>query len=173
MGEEHSETKHEDKQRPRGPEGQRPLLPTKPSLDLSRAKTTPEKAVTSPKTSPLSPREEPSVDQRGLPAAQPIIQEEGSAERRSPPASAQHGVEAADPASQGEEKGRNGVPHTRKSNSFDIGMERDSPYDLERSSDRRFPVKKPCFPQYRNRSLDCPAGTRCYESPQLDNRDVL
>ncbi|XP_027138983.1 capping protein, Arp2/3 and myosin-I linker protein 3 isoform X1 [Larimichthys crocea] len=173
MGEEHSETKHEDKQRPRGPEGQRPLLLTKPSLDLSRAKTTPEKAVTSPKTSPLSPREEPSVDQRGLPAAQPIIQEEGSAERRSPPASAQHGVETADPASQGEEKGRNGVPHTRKSNSFDIGMERDSPYDLERSSDRRFPVKKPCFPQYRNRSLDCPAGTRCYESPQLDNRDVL
>uniref|UniRef100_A0A3Q3WH06 Uncharacterized protein n=1 Tax=Mola mola TaxID=94237 RepID=A0A3Q3WH06_MOLML len=34
-----------------------------------------------------------------------------------------------------------------------------SPYDLERSSDRRLAVKKPCFPQYRNRSLDCPAGT--------------
>lgn len=44
---------------------------------------------------------------------------------------------------------------------FPSGMERDSPYDLERSSDRRLPVKKPCFPQYRNRSLDCPAGTRC------------
>ncbi|KAG8013889.1 Capping protein, partial [Nibea albiflora] len=141
MVEEHGETKPEDKQRARGPEGQRPLLPNKPSLDLSRDKTTPEKAVTSPRTSPLSPREEPSTDQRSLPAAQPIIQKEGSAERRSPPASAQHGVEAADPASQ--------------------GMERDSPYDLERSSDRRFPVKKPCFPQYRNRSLDCPAGTRC------------
>lgn len=44
---------------------------------------------------------------------------------------------------------------------FPSGMERDSPYDLERSSDRRLLVKKPCFPQYRNRSLDCPAGTRC------------
>lgn len=44
---------------------------------------------------------------------------------------------------------------------FPSGMERDSPYDLERSSDRRLPVKKPRFPQYRNRSLDCPAGTRC------------
>uniref|UniRef100_A0A673AG59 Capping protein regulator and myosin 1 linker 3 n=1 Tax=Sphaeramia orbicularis TaxID=375764 RepID=A0A673AG59_9TELE len=41
------------------------------------------------------------------------------------------------------------------------GMELDRPYDLERSSDRRFPVKKPCFPQYRNKSLDYPAGTRC------------
>lgn len=44
---------------------------------------------------------------------------------------------------------------------FPSGMEPDTPYDLERSSDRRFPLKKPCFPQYRNRSLDCPAGTRC------------
>uniref|UniRef100_A0A3P9QFH8 Capping protein regulator and myosin 1 linker 3 n=1 Tax=Poecilia reticulata TaxID=8081 RepID=A0A3P9QFH8_POERE len=38
------------------------------------------------------------------------------------------------------------------------GMERDKPCDLERPSDRRFPVKKPTFPQYRNRSLDFPAG---------------
>uniref|UniRef100_A0A3B4GRY0 Leucine-rich repeat-containing protein 16B-like n=1 Tax=Pundamilia nyererei TaxID=303518 RepID=A0A3B4GRY0_9CICH len=36
------------------------------------------------------------------------------------------------------------------------GMERDVPYDLERSSDRRFLVKKPYFPQCRNRSLDYP-----------------
>ncbi|XP_074506411.1 capping protein, Arp2/3 and myosin-I linker protein 3 isoform X2 [Sebastes fasciatus] len=166
--------KHEEKQRARGPEGQRPLLPNKPSLDLLRDKNSPEKAMTSPKTSPVSPGEEPTNDQRSLPPAQPIIEEEGTAE--SPPASAQPGIEAADPASQDEE-GRNGFPtasrHTRKSNSFDIGMERDSPYDLERSSDRRFPVKKPRFPQYRNRSLDCPAGTRCYESPQLGNRDAL
>lgn len=41
------------------------------------------------------------------------------------------------------------------------GMERDVPYDLERSSDRRFLVKKPYFPQCRNRSLDYPAGTGC------------
>uniref|UniRef100_A0A3Q2DWB2 Capping protein regulator and myosin 1 linker 3 n=1 Tax=Cyprinodon variegatus TaxID=28743 RepID=A0A3Q2DWB2_CYPVA len=41
------------------------------------------------------------------------------------------------------------------------GMERDIPYDLERSSDRRFPVNKTTFPQYRNRSLDCSTGTGC------------
>uniref|UniRef100_A0A3Q3SD58 Capping protein regulator and myosin 1 linker 3 n=1 Tax=Mastacembelus armatus TaxID=205130 RepID=A0A3Q3SD58_9TELE len=44
---------------------------------------------------------------------------------------------------------------------FPPGMGRDTPYDLEKSSDRRFPVKKPCFPQCRNRSLDYPAGTSC------------
>ncbi|XP_044074734.1 capping protein, Arp2/3 and myosin-I linker protein 3 isoform X1 [Siniperca chuatsi] len=165
-----SERKREEKQRVRGPEGQRPLIPNKPSLDLSRDKTSPEKAKT-------SPGEEPTNDQRSLPPAPPIILEEGATERKSPPASAKPGIEAADPVSQDEEEGRNGFPatsrHTRKSNSFDIGMERDSPYDLERSSDRRFPVKKPYFPQYRNRSLDYPAGTRCCESPQLGNRDAL
>ncbi|GAA6222383.1 capping protein, Arp2/3 and myosin-I linker protein 3 [Lates japonicus] len=168
----------EEKQRARGPEGQRPLIPSKPSLDLSRDKTSPENTRTPPKTSPVSPGEEPTSDQRSLPPAQPISQDEGNTERKSPPASAKSGMEAADPAiSQDEEDGRNGFPatshHTMKSNSFDIGMERDSPYDLERSSDCRFPVKKPCFPQYRNRSLDYPAGTRCYDSPQLGNRDAL
>ncbi|XP_063741232.1 capping protein, Arp2/3 and myosin-I linker protein 3 isoform X2 [Eleginops maclovinus] len=173
--EDQSERKHEEKQRGRGPEGQRPLLPTKPSLDILRDKTSPEKAARSPKSSPASPGEELTNEQRSLPPAQPITEEEGTAERKSPPASAKPGRDAADPASQDEEEGRNGFPaascHTRKSNSFDIGMESDSPYDLERSSDRRFPVKKPCFPQYRNRSLDFPAG--CYESPQLGNRDAL
>lgn len=42
-----------------------------------------------------------------------------------------------------------------------LGMERDIPCDLERSSDRRFHVKKPTFPRYRNRSLDYSAGTGC------------
>ncbi|XP_036940368.1 capping protein, Arp2/3 and myosin-I linker protein 3 isoform X5 [Acanthopagrus latus] len=172
MGEE-DERKHEEKQRARGPEGQRPLIPNKPSLDLPRDKTSPEKAVTSPKSSPLSPA---ANEQRSLPSTQPIIEEEVTERNSPPPASARPGTEAADPASQDDE-GRNGFPaasqHTRKSNSFDIGMEPDTPYDLERSSDRRFPLKKPCFPQYRNRSLDCPAGTRCYESPQLGNRDAL
>ncbi|XP_028448615.1 capping protein, Arp2/3 and myosin-I linker protein 3-like [Perca flavescens] len=175
--EDQSERKHEEKQRARVPEGQRSLLLNKPSLDLSRDKTSPEKAVTSAKTSPVNTGEEPTSDQRSLPPAQPIIEEEGTAENESSPSSAKPGIEAADPVSQDGEEGRNGFTatsrHTRKSNSFDIGMERDSPYDLERSSDCRFPVKKPCFPQYRNRSLDCPAGTRCYESPQLGNRDAL
>ncbi|XP_068557665.1 capping protein, Arp2/3 and myosin-I linker protein 3 isoform X2 [Cebidichthys violaceus] len=175
--EDQSERKHDEKQRARGPEGQRPLLPNKPGLDLSRDDTSLEKqAVASPKTSPESPGEESTDDQRSLPPAQPIIEEEGAAERKSPPASAKPGIEAADPVSQDEE-GHNGFPatlrHTRKSNSFDIGMERDSPYDLERSSDHRFSVKKTRFPQHRNTSLDYPAGTRCYESPQLGNRDVL
>ncbi|XP_049889287.1 capping protein, Arp2/3 and myosin-I linker protein 3 isoform X2 [Epinephelus moara] len=175
--EDQNERKHEEKQRARGPEGQRPLLPNKPDLNLPRDKTSPEKVMTSPKASPISPGEELANEQRTLPPAQPVIPEEETSERESPPASAEPGTEAADPVNQDEEEGRNGFPatsrHTRKSNSFDIGMERDSPYDLERSSDRRFPVKKPCFPQYRNRSLDYPAGTRCYESPQLGNRDAL
>ncbi|KAK1879263.1 Capping protein Arp2/3 and myosin-I linker protein 3, partial [Dissostichus eleginoides] len=159
--EDQSERKHEEKQRGRGPEGQRPLLPTKLSLDILRDTSSPEKAVRSPKSSPISPGEELTNEQRSLPPAQPIIEEDGT----SPPASANPGREAVDPASQDEDEGRNGFPaasrHTRKSNSFDIGMDPDSPYDLERSSDRRFPVKKPSFPQYRNSSLDFPAGTRC------------
>ncbi|XP_041660282.1 capping protein, Arp2/3 and myosin-I linker protein 3 isoform X4 [Cheilinus undulatus] len=156
--EEQSERKREEKQRARGPEGQRPLIPNKPSLDISRDKTSPDKAVTPPKSSPVSPEEKTANEQRGLPAVQPIIEEEGTMERKSPITS-----EAAEDVSPDNGEGRNGFPatsrHTRKSNSFDIGMERDSPYDLERSSDRRFPVKKPLMPQYRNRSLDYPAGT--------------
>ncbi len=136
--EDQSERKREEKQRARGPEGQRPLIPNKvcvqhvkqkvkrrhfvaalmlqtrrcvtqpnavflpqPSLDLSRDKTSPEKAVTSPKTSPVSPGEEPTNDQRSLPPAHPVIQEEETTERKSPPASAKSGMEAADPVSQG------------------------------------------------------------------------
>ncbi|XP_030016801.1 capping protein, Arp2/3 and myosin-I linker protein 3 isoform X4 [Sphaeramia orbicularis] len=172
------EEQSERKQRGRGPEGQHPLITNKANLDLSRDKASPEKVKVSPKSSPASPGEEANGDQRNLALTQPIIQDEGTAERKSPPASANAGSEAADPATSPEEEGdHNGFPasshHTRKSNSFDIGMELDRPYDLERSSDRRFPVKKPCFPQYRNKSLDYPAGTRCYESPQLGNRDVL
>ncbi|XP_068424727.1 capping protein, Arp2/3 and myosin-I linker protein 3 isoform X3 [Clinocottus analis] len=171
--EDQSERRHEEKQRARGPEGQRPLLLGKPGLDLSRDETSPASA----KTSPMSPGEEPTNGQRREPPAQPIIQEEGAAERKSPAPSAALGMDAADPVSQDKEEGYNGVSatsrHTRKSNSFDIGMEQDSPYDLEKSSDCRFPVTKTRFPQYRNRSLDCPAGTRCYESPQLGNRDLL
>uniref|UniRef100_A0A3Q2Y630 Capping protein regulator and myosin 1 linker 3 n=1 Tax=Hippocampus comes TaxID=109280 RepID=A0A3Q2Y630_HIPCM len=42
---------------------------------------------------------------------------------------------------------------------FPSGMERGSHCDLERFSDARLCVKKPSFPQKRNRSLDYPAGT--------------
>ncbi|KAA8587490.1 hypothetical protein FQN60_016352 [Etheostoma spectabile] len=129
--EDQSERKHEEKQRARVPEGQRSLLLKKPSLDLSRDKTSPEKAVTSAKTSPVSPGEELTSDQRSLPPAQPVIEEEGTAENKSSPPSAIPGIEAADPVNQDGEEGRNGFTatsrHTRKSNSFDIGMERDTP----------------------------------------------
>ncbi|XP_030608248.1 capping protein, Arp2/3 and myosin-I linker protein 3 isoform X3 [Archocentrus centrarchus] len=145
------ERKREEKQRGRGPEGERPPIPNKPSLDVSRDKTSPDKA----KTSPVTPGEEQTSDQRCLSPDQPVIEGEGTTERMSPPGSSKPGIEAADPAV---------LSH---------GMERDGPYDLERSSDRRFLVKKPCFPQCRNRSLDYPAGTGCYESPQLGNRDAL
>ncbi|XP_072220346.1 capping protein, Arp2/3 and myosin-I linker protein 3 isoform X3 [Leuresthes tenuis] len=175
--EDQRERMQEERPRGRGPEGQRPLIPRKPSTDLSRDKTSPEKSKTSPKTSSAAP-EHLTNDQRGLPAAQLLSEDEGT-EEKSPTASVRPGVETSDPAviTHDEEGGRNGFRatshHTRKSNSFDIGMEQNIPYDLERSSDRRFPVKTPCIPQYRNRSLDCPAGTRCYESPQLGNRDAL
>lgn len=78
------------------------LLP-QPSLDLSRDKTSPEKVMTSPKISPVSEGEEPIDDQRNLPPAQPIIEEEGTTERNSPLASAKPGIEAADAVSQGDE----------------------------------------------------------------------
>nr|XP_040027129.1 capping protein, Arp2/3 and myosin-I linker protein 3 isoform X4 [Gasterosteus aculeatus aculeatus] len=155
----------EEKPTARGPEGQRPLVPSKPG-HLSRDHTSPEPP---PDTFPVSPGEESSDERRSLPSAPPISQEEGAAERRSPPPSATPWTEAADPFSPDEE-GHNGFPatlrHTRKSNSFDIGTERDSPYDLKTSSDRRIQAR---FPQYRNRSLDCPAGTR--SRPLLTNRN--
>ncbi|XP_069020572.1 capping protein, Arp2/3 and myosin-I linker protein 3 isoform X4 [Embiotoca jacksoni] len=119
-GEGDSEKRREEKPRGRGPEGQRPLIPNKPSLDLSRDKISPEK------TSPVAPGEEQTNDQRSLPPAQPIIEDEGTAERRSPSAAAKPGTEAEDPAliCHDEEGGHNGFPapshHTRKSNSFDI-----------------------------------------------------
>ncbi|KAK2821946.1 hypothetical protein Q5P01_022011 [Channa striata] len=177
-GDDQSERKREEKQRARGPEGQRPLIPRKPSLDLSMDKTSPEDNKSPSETSPVRAGEEPANDQRTLPPTQPKSQDKETAERQGPSASAKLGIDdAAVSFSQDKQEGHNGFPaashHTRKSNSFDIGMEQDSPYDLERSSDRRFPVKKPCFPQYRNRSLDYPVGTRCYDSPQLGNRDAL
>nr|XP_055059079.1 capping protein, Arp2/3 and myosin-I linker protein 3 isoform X2 [Misgurnus anguillicaudatus] len=48
-------------------------------------------------------------------------------------------------------------PHrNRKANSCDTGMEQDIRCDLERSSDRKPPVKKPRLPPKRNKSLDFP-----------------
>lgn len=70
------------------------MLLHQPSLDVSRDKTSPDKA----KTSPVTPAEEQINDQRCLPPGQPIAEGEGSTERMSPLASVKPGMEAADPA---------------------------------------------------------------------------
>ncbi|KAF3858625.1 hypothetical protein F7725_011826, partial [Dissostichus mawsoni] len=155
--EDQSERKHEEKQRGRGPEGQRPLLPTKLSLDILRDTSSPEKAVRSPKSSPISPGEELTNEQRSLPPAQPIIEEDGT----SPPASANPGREQR--ILPMKMKAVMDSPQHASHQEVQLVRHRHGPgqpYDLERSSDRRFPVKKPSFPQYRNSSLDFPAGTR-------------
>nr|XP_057921932.1 capping protein, Arp2/3 and myosin-I linker protein 3 isoform X2 [Doryrhamphus excisus] len=158
--EEQNERKREGKEKARGPEGQRPLIPVKPSLDLSRDKTSPENAKISPKISPVS---------------HDVVTNEKSLSVSAKPEK----DSSTDPAlSEDKNEDRNGFPDvsrgsTRKSNSFDTGMERGSHNDLERFSDPRFPVRKPYFPRHRNRSLDYPAGTRCYEGPHLGNKDAL
>ncbi|XP_061653768.1 capping protein, Arp2/3 and myosin-I linker protein 3 isoform X2 [Phyllopteryx taeniolatus] len=168
---EQNERKREEKERTQGPEGQRPLIPVKPSLDLSSDKTSAETPKTSPKVSPIS--------QEGSEAQSVTPEEVTRREWRSPPAPVKPEIDSAADSvvCEGKNEGRNGFPApsrgTRKSNSFDTGMERGSHCDLERFSDPRLPVKKPYFPQYRNRSLDYPAGTRCSESPHLGNKDAL
>ncbi|XP_028329316.1 capping protein, Arp2/3 and myosin-I linker protein 3 isoform X2 [Gouania willdenowi] len=175
------ERRREEKQRGRGAEGQRPLIPDKPSLELTRDQSSLEETnKTSPKVSPTTPGEERGSGHKSLPVVQFTLEGEEGPERKNQSASAEPGQEGADPGfvTNVEGDARNGFPttshHTRKSNSFDIGMERDSLYNLERSSDCRFPhVHKPCLPQYRHRSLDYPAGNRCYDNPQLGNREAL
>ncbi|KAJ0058973.1 hypothetical protein NL108_003319 [Boleophthalmus pectinirostris] len=154
------EEEHSDrKQRGTGPEGQHSITPNQTILDQSRDKSSSE--MSSSKSSPGSPCEDTVPEHRNL----SYLQEE-RVESRSPPA-----PERVSPGviqEEGEGHSGNPIPFhlTRKSNSFDIGIEQDRPYDLQRSSDLRFPVKKPCLPQYRNRSLDYPPGPRCYDSPQ-------
>ncbi|XP_017276401.1 capping protein, Arp2/3 and myosin-I linker protein 3 isoform X5 [Kryptolebias marmoratus] len=123
-GEDQSEKMQDEKQRGRGPEGQRPLIPKKPSVDLQRDKTSPETTRASPKTSSASPDEQCS-DWRSSP---PVSENKGTNEEGSPSASVKPVTEAAEPViSHGEDGGRNGFPtsshHTRKSNSLDIGSE--------------------------------------------------
>uniref|UniRef100_A0A1A8H636 CARMIL C-terminal domain-containing protein n=1 Tax=Nothobranchius korthausae TaxID=1143690 RepID=A0A1A8H636_9TELE len=119
-GEDQSEKMQEEKQRGRGPRGQHPVIPKKPSIDLQRD-SSPDKTKTSPTTS-ASSEDEQTSNQRSSP---PIAQDKLPNEARSPAAPA---TEAADPViiMHGEDRGRNGYPashHTRKSNSFDIGYE--------------------------------------------------
>lgn len=60
---------------------------SQPSLDLSKDRISPEKVKASRETSPVSPGEEGSTDQRGMPATDSIIHEEETTERESPAAS--------------------------------------------------------------------------------------
>ncbi|XP_061791934.1 capping protein, Arp2/3 and myosin-I linker protein 3 isoform X2 [Nerophis lumbriciformis] len=149
--EEKNERRREDKERPRGPEGQRPLIPAKPSLHLSRDRSSPENIS--------------------------LVGQEGGDALRS---ELVHPEEDSGPdpgLSEDKSEGDNGCPDvsssTRKSNSFDTGMQRGSHNDLERFSDPKSSARKPYFPRYRNRSLDYPAGTECYESPHLGHKDAL
>ncbi|XP_024908137.1 capping protein, Arp2/3 and myosin-I linker protein 3 isoform X4 [Cynoglossus semilaevis] len=157
----------EETQRARGAEGQNLcLFPGQPGLELNtRDRTSLEHSETFHQTLPVCPRDDLTDDLRCLPPGQPITEEERITEE-------EESVTPEGPEAEGtlpEEGGRNGFPGashpTRKSYSLDIGMEGDSSYDLERSSDLRVPLTKPCFPQYRNRSLDFPAGTRCMYLP--------
>ncbi|XP_057712862.1 capping protein, Arp2/3 and myosin-I linker protein 3 isoform X1 [Corythoichthys intestinalis] len=170
--EEQNERKREDKDRTRGPEGQRPLIPVKPNLDLTRDKTSLEPPKISPKISPIS--QEGTDAQRCAPLAESVSHEEvTSKEWRSPPAIAKSEIDSALDSVLSEGKGFPAPSHgTRKSNSFDTGMERGN-HNLERFSDTRLSVKKSYFPRYRNRSVDYPAGTSCCESPHLGNKDAL
>ncbi|MEQ2312541.1 hypothetical protein AMECASPLE_032087 [Ameca splendens] len=95
-GEEQSERLQEEKQKGRGPEGQRPLIPNKPSIELQRDKTSPEKTKTSPQTL-ASPEKEQNIDQKSLPPSQPVSEEKVTSEARSPTNSVKPGMEHTDP----------------------------------------------------------------------------
>ncbi|XP_046883074.1 capping protein, Arp2/3 and myosin-I linker protein 3 [Hypomesus transpacificus] len=174
-------------QRTRGAEGQRPPIPAKPSKDLSRDSNSPytSPAVTPPgevtsekKTPPPVP---PASAKPGLESCgAPVTPEEGTTEKKSPPRvppmSAKPSFDLPSSAvNQDEDGSTNGgisKPHrNRKANSCDAGMGRDSPSDLERSSVRKPPVKKPRLPQSRNRSLDYPASV-CHDSPEPGNSEA-
>ncbi|XP_031415425.1 capping protein, Arp2/3 and myosin-I linker protein 3 isoform X3 [Clupea harengus] len=95
----------------------------------------------------------PSKDRANQRAARPPV----------PPASTKpvlhHSLDSA--VTQGDEDGSNsnGVPkayRNRKTNSCDTGMGHNSPSDLEKSSDRKPPVKKPRLPPKRHKSVDFP-----------------
>uniref|UniRef100_A0A8C8MML7 Capping protein regulator and myosin 1 linker 3 n=1 Tax=Oncorhynchus tshawytscha TaxID=74940 RepID=A0A8C8MML7_ONCTS len=127
------EEKNEKKDR--GAEGQRPPIPEKPGKDKTSPKTpsavTPPEETANERTPPPAPTAstKPTFDLSGP----SVTQDGGTNEMKSLPP----------------------VPPASTKPVVDAGMEPDSPNDLERGfSDRESPVKKPRFPQNRNRSLD-------------------
>ncbi|KAM9791599.1 capping protein, Arp2/3 and myosin-I linker protein 3 isoform 4-T4 [Syngnathus typhle] len=122
--EERNERKREEKEKTRGPEGQRPLIPVKPTLEIARDKASPESAKISSKISAVT--QEGSDAQRSESVTH---QEVTSGEWKSPPATAKLGMDsdAESLLAEGENEERNGFPApsrgTRKSTSFDTGYE--------------------------------------------------
>ncbi|KTF74124.1 hypothetical protein cypCar_00045198, partial [Cyprinus carpio] len=132
--EEKEDRRHGEDQKP---EGQTPPIPEKP-------------CYYSPHTSPIGSSTQDVANENQPPAA--------------PPPSAKpvfHSASVDSALLQGDEvKSSPGGPmkpyRNRKANSCDTGMEQDTRSDLERSSDRKPPVKKPRLPPKRNMSLDFP-----------------
>ncbi|KTG38923.1 hypothetical protein cypCar_00006647, partial [Cyprinus carpio] len=124
-------------QKDQKPEGQSPPIPEKP-------------CYYSPHSSPIGSSPQDVTNENQPPAA--------------PPSSAKpvfHSASVDSALLQGDEvKSSPGGPmkphRNRKANSCDTGMEQDARCDLERSSDRKPPVKKPRLPPKRNKSLDFP-----------------
>ncbi|XP_056325299.1 capping protein, Arp2/3 and myosin-I linker protein 3 [Danio aesculapii] len=124
-------------QKDQKPQGQTPPIPEKP-------------CYYSPHTSPIGSSPHDVANDHQPPAA--------------PPTSAKpvfHSTSVDSALLQGDEiKSSPGGPmkphRNRKANSCDTGMEQDTRCDLERSSDRKPPVKKPRLPPKRNKSLDFP-----------------
>ncbi|XP_023820943.1 capping protein, Arp2/3 and myosin-I linker protein 3 isoform X1 [Oryzias latipes] len=94
-GQDQKETTYEEKQRGRGPEGQRPLIPKQPSTDLQRENSSPENTKDLPQTASAGQEEEHSGEQRSPPAHAITEEDVGGA---SPSGSVKSGVETADPS---------------------------------------------------------------------------
>ncbi|XP_077580768.1 capping protein, Arp2/3 and myosin-I linker protein 3 [Stigmatopora nigra] len=121
--EEDNEKKREEKKRPRGPEGQRPLIPVKPTLDLTRDKSPLEPPKISPKISPIS--QEVINAKNSEPLAKSVSHDEvSSKEWKSPSATAKAEMDSTADSVNSEGKGFPAPSHgTRKSSSFDTGCE--------------------------------------------------
>ncbi|KAL2097131.1 hypothetical protein ACEWY4_006338 [Coilia grayii] len=125
--------------------------PEKPGKDISK--------TISDKGSPEdSPSVSPSKERTNQRAPRPLV----------PPASSKpvlhHSFDSAITQGDEDSSNSNGVPlkpyRNRKANSCDTGMGHHSPgSDLERSSDRKPPVKKTRIPPKRHKSVDFPGHT--------------
>ncbi|XP_063074597.1 capping protein, Arp2/3 and myosin-I linker protein 3 [Engraulis encrasicolus] len=131
--------------------GRHSSVPEKAGKDIS-------KTILDKGSSESSPSVSPSKDKNNQKAVRPPL----------PPASSKpvlhHSFDSAVSHGEDDRSSTNGVPlkpyRNRKSNSCDTGMGHHSlGSDLERSSDRKPPVKKPRLPPKRHKSVDFPGHT--------------